>query len=595
MTATSTNRGRPVGLLAFNLLAILVGLVSGAGAVVFRGLIGLFHNLLFLGQLSFHYDANVHTPASPWGIGVILVPLLGAAGVAFLVGKFAPEAKGHGVPEVMDAIYYNNGIIRPVVAVIKSLASALSIGSGGSIGREGPIIQIGSSFGSTMGQIIHMPPWQRITLIAAGAGAGIAATFNTPVGGVLFAVEIMLHEVSARTLIPLALSTATATYVGRLCFGPSPSFVMPAMETPYLHVANPWLLLSFVGLGLLLGIVSTIYIKSIYAFEDFFDRRIKGNYYTRHMTGMLLVGIIMYLLMVWWGHYYVEGVGYATIQDVLTDKLAVFYVLLVLFALKLLVTSLTLGSGASGGIFSPSLFMGATLGAAYGLILSWCFPGMDRGVSAFAVAGMAGVVGGATGAAMAAIVMIFEMTLDYHVIIPITITVALSYGVRKALCPESIYTLKLTRRGHHIPAALHANLSHVTHVKDIMQTGITALSASSTLAALAKIVLECPKQSHFLVRDGDRVVGVLGREAAVGALDQLHSATTLGQVANTRFVVVSADAMLADLLGEMYTKGVSIALVAANTTAPSIMDIQGVVTEYETADAMVRAVDLFCD
>ena len=171
-------------------------------------------------------------------------------------GEVCPEAKGHGVPEVMDAIYYNNGIIRPVVALIKSLASALSIGSGGSIGREGPIIQIGSSFGSTMGQVIRMPPWQRITLIAAGGGAGIAATFNTPIGGVLFAMEIMLHEVSARTMIPLAISTATATYVGRLFFGPYPSFVIPALETPYFHVANFWLLLSFVGLGILLGIVS---------------------------------------------------------------------------------------------------------------------------------------------------------------------------------------------------------------------------------------------------------------------------------------------------------------------------------------------------
>jgi CIC family chloride channel protein len=519
MIAKNVARGKPVGLLVFNLLAILVGLVSGLGAVVFRGLIALFHNVLFLGHFSFTYDANVHTPPSPWGFFVILVPVVGTAGVAFLVGRFAPEAKGHGVPEVMDSVYYNNGIIRPVVAVIKSLASALSIGSGGSIGREGPIIQIGSSFGSTMGQVIRMPPWQRITLIAAGAGAGIAATFNTPIGGVLFAVEIMLHEVSARTLIPLAISTATATYVGRLCFGPYPSFVIPALETPYFHVDNFGLLLAFVGLGILLGIVSTGYIKSIYAFEDFFEQRVKGNYYTRHMSGMLLVGIIMYLLMACWGHYYVEGVGYSTIQDVLTGKLSALHLLLLLFVLKLLVTSLTLGSGASGGIFSPSLYMGATLGAAYGLGLAWCCPGMDKSVSAFAVAGMAGVVGGATGAAMAAIVMIFEMTLDYNVIIPITITVALSYGIRKAPCPESIYTLKLTRRGHHIPSALHANLSYVTHVKDIMQTGIAALPASSTLAALAKIVLEHPEQSHFLVRDGDRIVGVLGREAAVGALD----------------------------------------------------------------------------
>ena len=595
MIANSATHKKPVGLLAFNLLAILIGLVAGLGAVVFRGLIAVFHNLLFLGNFSFTYDANVHTPPSPWGIFVILVPVVGAAGVAFLVGKFAPEAKGHGVPEVMDAIYYNNGVIRPIVALIKSLASALSIGSGGSIGREGPIIQIGSSFGSTMGQIIRMPPWQRITLIAAGGGAGIAATFNTPIGGVLFAMEIMLHEVSARTMIPLAISTATATYVGRLFFGPYPSFVIPALETPCFHVANFWLLLSFVGLGILLGIVSAVYIKSIYAFEDFFDQRIKGNYYTRHMTGMLLVGAIMYLLMFVWGHYYIEGVGYATIQDVLTDKLSAFYLLLLLFVLKLLVTSLTLGSGASGGIFSPSLFMGATLGAAYGIALTWCFPAMDKSVAGFAIAGMAGVVGGATGAMMAAIVMIFEMTLDCNVIIPITITVALSYGVRKVLCPESIYTLKLTRRGHHMPSALHANFSDVKHVKDIMQTGITALPASSTLDAFAKTVLEHPEQSHFLVHDGDRIVGLVGREAAVGALDQPHSAKTIWQVANTQFVVVSADAMLADLLGEMYANGVSVALVAANGKAPSITDIQGVVTEYETAEVLVRSVDLFCD
>ena len=216
----------------------------------------------------------------------------------------------------------------------------------------------------------------------------------------------------------------------------------------------------------------------------------------------------MYLLMVMWGHYYIEGVGYATIQDVLTGGLSAFHVLLLLFVLKLLVTSLTLGSGASGGIFSPSLFMGATLGAAYGIALTWCFPAMDKSVAGFAIAGMAGVVGGATGAVMAAIVMIFEMTLDYNVIIPITITVALSYGVRKVLCPESIYTLKLTRRGHHIPSALHANFSHVKRVKDIMQSGITALPASSTLDAFAKTVLEHPKQSHFLVHDGDSHRGV---------------------------------------------------------------------------------------
>ena len=592
--ANDATRGKPVGLLAFNLLAILIGLVAGLGAVVFRGLIAVFHNLLFLGHFSFAYDANVHTPPSPWGIFVILVPVVGAAGVAFLVGNFAPEAKGHGVPEVMDAVYYNCGIIRPIVALIKSLASALSIGSGGSIGREGPIIQIGSSFGSTVGQIIRMPPWQRITLIAAGAGAGIAATFNTPVGGVLFAMEIMLHEVSVRTMIPLAISTATATYVGRLFFGPYPSFMIPALETPTFHVANFWLLLAFVGLGIVLGVVSACYIKSIYAFEDFFEQRIKGNYYLRHMTAMFLVGVIMYLLMIKWGHYYIDGVGYAAIQDVLADKLSVFHVLLLLFLLKLLVTSLTLGSGASGGIFSPSLFMGATLGAAYGIALTWCFPAMDKSVAGFAIAGMAGVVGGATGAVMAAIVMIFEMTLDYSVIIPITITVALSYGVRKVLCTESIYTLKLTRRGHHIPSAFYANFSHVKRSRTSCRPASRPCPYRAPSMRSPKPFWSTPSNCTSWSTTGIASWGWSDGRLSWASWIR-HAAKTLGQIANTRFVVVPADAMLADLLGEMNAKRASIALVAADSKPPSVADIQGVVTEHETAEAMIRSVDLFCD
>ena len=235
----STPSVRSINAPALWMLSVLVGVVAGLGAVVFRALIGLLHNLLFLGKLSTTYDANIHTPPSPWGPFVILVPVVGALGVAFLVKNFAPEAKGHGVPEVMDAVYHRRGIIRPVVSVVKALASALSIGSGASIGREGPIIQIGSSFGSTLGQLLRLPVWQRITLIAAGAGGGIGATFNTPVGGVLFAVEIILHEVSARTLVPVFTATATATYVGELFFGPHPSFSIPALETPFFVVAKP--------------------------------------------------------------------------------------------------------------------------------------------------------------------------------------------------------------------------------------------------------------------------------------------------------------------------------------------------------------------
>ena len=214
MSDTESNE-RSVNLLIFSLIAVFVGIVTGFGAVLFRALISLVHNAMFFRTLSTSYDASIYTPASPWGVLVILVPVIGGMVVVFLVKTFAPEARGHGVPEVMDAIFYNEGRIRPVVAAVKSLASALAIGSGAAVGREGPIIQIGASLGSSLGQLIRLEAWQRITLVAAGAGAGIAATFNTPIGGVIFAIELMMPEVSTRTFLPVALATGTATFVGR--------------------------------------------------------------------------------------------------------------------------------------------------------------------------------------------------------------------------------------------------------------------------------------------------------------------------------------------------------------------------------------------
>ena len=217
--ASPVAAARRLGLLPLSLLALLVGVVTGLGAVVFRGLIGLVHNVFFLGQFSFAYDSSIFTPFNPWGPAVILVPVIGGLAVTWIVSNFAPEAKGHGVPEVMDAIYYQQGVIRPVVAVVKSIASAIAIGTGAAVGREGPIIQIGAALGSTLGQVVRMQAGQRITLVAAGAGAGIAATFNTPIGGVLFATELMLPEISVNTFLPVAIATGTATFIGRLFFG----------------------------------------------------------------------------------------------------------------------------------------------------------------------------------------------------------------------------------------------------------------------------------------------------------------------------------------------------------------------------------------
>ena len=325
--------------------------------------------------------------------------MIGAVVVAFLVKNFAMEAKGHGVPEVMEAIYYNKGVIRPIVALIKALASALSIGSGGSVGREGPIVQIGSAFGSTMGQVLHLPAWQRITLIAAGAGGGIAATFNTPIGGVLFAIELLLISIDARNVLLVATATAIATCISRLLMGTHPAFFIPTLAVPDFIQTQPWALVAFPLLGVLMGLLSVAFIRGIYGMEDMFDA-MPGNYYTRHMLGMLCVGVMMALLFHNTGHYYIQGVGYATIIDILNGSLINPWFLLLLVALKLLATSLSLGSGASGGVFSPALFMGATGGAAFGHLCQALLPAVHVDIATFAVAGMAAAIGGSTGAVL---------------------------------------------------------------------------------------------------------------------------------------------------------------------------------------------------
>ena len=413
------------GLIRMSLLAFIVGGVTGLGAFVFRELIGLVHNLFFLKTLAFTYDSSLFTPSNPWGALVILVPVVGAIGVTFIVSNFAPEAKGHGVPEVMDAIYYQGGVIRPIVAVAKSLASALAIGSGAAVGREGPIIQIGSALGSTLGQMIRMSPGQRITLVAAGAGAGIAATFNTPIGGVLFAIELMLPEVSVNTFLPVAVATGTATFIGRLFFGPQPAFhvppIVPLPGTPAAGAADPAALHRCSAR--LSAWPPPAFIRGLHLVEDLFDR-IPGGY-LRHVFGMLLVGVLIYALL-------------SDIRALLCRRgrlcddpgdprpadLTVVGLLALLFLCKLAATSISLGSGSSGGIFSPSLFMGATLGAAFAGLISSLLPGVPVSLPAFAMVGMGAMVGGGTGAAMTAVTMIFEMTRDYDIVLPMILAVA---------------------------------------------------------------------------------------------------------------------------------------------------------------------------
>ena len=589
---TDIDQSHPMRLPQLSLLALGLGIVTGVGAVLFRDLIGLVHNLLFAGRFSLHYDANVFTAPAPWGAFVILVPILGAVAVTFLVSNFAPEARGHGVPEVMDAIYYKGGVIRPVVALVKSLASAIAIGSGASVGREGPIIQIGSALGSTLGQIVRMPVGQRIALVAAGAGAGIASTFNTPIGGVMFAIELMLPEVSAETFLPVAIATGTATFIGRWFFGDTPAFHVPPIQAMPINSSALVVLLLFAVLGGVTGVAAAGFIRALNLAEDLFDL-IKQRY-LRHMLGMLILGVLMYVLLRTLGQYYIDGVGYATVQAILAGQLATFWLLGLLFVCKVLATSLSLGSGSSGGIFSPSLFMGAALGGGFAALLNLAGTPIPLSVPAFAIVGMGAMVGGATGAVMTAVTMIFEMTLDYSIIMPMIVAVAMSTGARRVLSHETIYTLKLVRRGRSIPKARHANMFLVRKAREVMDTDIQVLPAEQSFDDYLRQPEHAGRLRHVVVTENEHLYGVI--RVNTGLRRGLESATTgvrLRDVASRNFTVVSEEVTAYEVIRRMWRKKAIMAVVVRGNGIPRASDVVGVITKEHVADSVADSIAVY--
>ena len=579
-------------LAQLSLLALGLGVVTGFGAVLFRDLIGLIHNLLFTGHAVIHYDANIFTAPSPWGALVILVPVLGAIGVTFLVTNFAPEAKGHGVPEVMDAIYYKGGVIRPIVALVKSLASAIAIGSGASVGREGPIIQIGSALGSTFGQIVRMPAGQRIALVAAGAGAGIAATFNTPIGGVMFAIELMMPEVSVETFLPVAIATGTATFVGRWFFGDAPAFLVPPLQAMAVDANALIVLVLFAVLGALSGVAAAGFIRGLHLAEDLFDR-IKSRY-LRHMLGMLILGVLMYVLFRTLGQYFVDGVGYATVQAVLAGQISTFWLLGLLAVCKLLATSLSLGSGSSGGIFSPSLFMGATLGGGFAALLNTFLP-LQLSVPAFAMVGMGAMVGGGTGAVMTAVTMIFEMTRDYSIVMPMIVAVALSTGARRMLSRETIYTLKLVRRGRAMPKARHANMFLVRPAREVMDTDIQVLPRDASFDDYLRQPEHAGRLRHVVVTDKGHIYGVIRVNTGLRrGLEGAHTGLSLGDVASRNFTVVGEDETAFDVIRRIWRRNAIMAVVVRGRRGvPRGTDVAGVITKEHVADSVADSIKAY--
>jgi CIC family chloride channel protein len=543
--------------------AVVVGAGTGLGAVIFIQLIALIQRVLFQGS---------ETMFGFLGRGLfILVPAIGGLLAGPIIAFFAREAKGHGVPEVMQAIALRGGRIRPRVVVAKVLASALCIGSGGSAGREGPIVQVGAALGSTVGQWLNFSEARIRNLVACGAAAGIAATFNAPIAGVIFAMEIILGELHLGDLGNVVISAVTAATLAGVFLGARPAFAIPkyGMQTP-------WEVFLFALLGVLAAFVAVAFIRLLYWFEDRFDGW-RFPEALKPAVGGLLLGLLAYFypLVLNLGFVsqaeaqlglplsanlpHVFSSGFSVIEGALLGQLS-FGLLCALIFLKPLATSFTLGSGNSGGVFAPSLFTGAALGGAFGRAVEYLAPQATAGPGAFATVGMAAVFAGAARAPFTAVLIVFEMTDDYGLILPLLIAVFISLIIAERLHGESIYTLKLTRRGIHLRRGRDVDVMEAVRVEEVMVAQPITVPANLPVALLADEFLRTGRHGFPVLNEDGSLLGVVSlsdHRRAMMAKDGSSDELLVRDIATQDIVTVFPDDTVGTALRRMAPRDLS--------------------------------------
>jgi len=508
-------------------LAIVIGIGTGFGALIFISLIEHARNLFF------GYSADVLAGLLSVGEGgykwwIIVIPAAGGLIAGPIIFYMAREAKGHGVPEVMDAVARMGGIIRPRVAAVKAVASAICIGSGGSAGREGPIIQIGAAIGSTIGQVFKMSSNRVKILVGCGAAAGISAVFNAPIAGIFFALEIILGDFAIKTFAPVLISSVLASVIIRLFLGNHPAFDVPAYE-----LLSAWEIPLYVILGIIGGCVAVLFTRTLGWLETFFDN-LKIPEFTKPAIGGILLGII--------GVFYPQifADGYTTIHVALYSKMALGLLIILIF-LKIAATSLTLGSGNSGGIFAPSLFMGAMAGGAFGILANIVFPNITATPGAYALVGMAAVVGGTTHAPITAILIIFEMTNDYRIILPLMVAVTFSTLVSRNLFEYSIYTIKLASRGIFLKGGKDLAVLKSIRTYEVMDRNYETIRPWTHLKDIVHKI-ETSRESYFMMVDDDNSLkGIISFQDLRGVLTTsgLQDLIIAEDIAHTDMVTVT--------------------------------------------------------
>ncbi len=527
-------------VIPISLLAVAIGLISTVVAWVLLRLIGLFTNLFYYHRWN---TALVSPAGNPLGVWAILVPIGGSIIIGLMARYGSERIRGHGIPEALESILINGSRVAPRLAILKPLSSAISIGSGGPFGAEGPIIMTGGAFGSMIAQFFRLTSVERKTLLVAGAAAGMSATFASPIAAVLLAVELMLFEWKPRSLVPVALASATAGAARRYILGVGPLFPVPTHPV----FIGPWGLLGCVVCGLLAGALSALLTGAVYAAEDAF-LKLPIHWMWWPAIGGLVVGL--------GGLIFPQalGVGYDTIGALLKGDVARNVILGVLLV-KSIIWAVSLGSGTSGGVLAPLLMMGGALGGIEAMLLP------NEGAGFWPLVSMGAILGGTMRSPLTGIIFALELTHDINVLLPLLVASVIAHAFTVLVLKRSILTEKVARRGYHLSREYAVDPLEILFARDAMRTNLVAFRSDGTLEQVRTVLStnHGPRGQHlYPVVDGsERLKGVITRNDLRRWLEEPHPAdATLGDVV-TEPVVAHPDEPLRVVVYRMAETGLT--------------------------------------
>jgi len=541
-TAIDSPPPAPFRMLLVSVLSAAIGLVAGVVAFALYKLIGLFTNLFFFHRWSADFSSAQHNHLGWMGI---VTPVIGGLIVGIMAKYGTSKIKGHGIPEAMEAVLFNRSRIAPRVAILKPISAAIAIGTGGPFGAEGPIIQTGGAIGSLVGQAFHTTAVERKVLLACGAASGMSATFNTPIAGVILAIELLLFEFKSRSFIPLVIASTLATAVHMQLLGAGPMFKVSAMD-----FSIPGGLPFYLVLGLICGLAAVGFSKLLYWVEDQFDK-LSVNEVWWPAIGALGLGIIGFFVP------RVLGVGYDTIGDILNGQLA-WKLLLVVMLAKAAALAVSLGSGTSGGLLAPCFMWSAAMGGIFAMVCNHFVPGAGLSPGAFALVAMGAVFAAASRATFTFIIFAFEITRDYNSVLPLMLVSVIADGIAMLLMPaSSIMTEKLARRGLHVHQDYEADVLSQARVGETMEQEFPSIPANTTVGALAARIAQhdpgvARHEALLILDDAGKLCGIITRGDLLRALDKDSSgAMTIQEAGATRLVVTHPDELVSEAASKM--------------------------------------------